>query len=72
MIFSAILFYDFYSLKISADIKNGELRYYQIDGLNWLIQLYDNGINGVLADEMVIPKINFQRKTVSHKLFHRD
>jgi SWI/SNF-related matrix-associated actin-dependent regulator of chromatin subfamily A member 5 len=29
------------------------MRDYQIEGLNWLIQLYDNGINGILADEMV-------------------
>lgn len=35
-------------------IKNGELRDYQIRGLNWLIQLQHNGINGILADEMVI------------------
>lgn len=25
---------------------------YQLQGLNWLIKLYDNGINGILADEM--------------------
>lgn len=31
-----------------------KMRDYQIEGLNWLIQLYDNGINGILADEMVI------------------
>ena len=24
-----------------------------MQGLNWLIHLYDNGINGILADEMV-------------------
>lgn len=33
-------------------IKNGEMRDYQIRGLNWLIQLEYNGINGILADEM--------------------
>ncbi|KAK3730906.1 hypothetical protein QZH41_012611 [Actinostola sp. cb2023] len=33
-------------------IKNGEMRDYQIRGLNWLISLYENGINGILADEM--------------------
>jgi SNF2 family DNA or RNA helicase len=27
--------------------------HYQIDGLNWMIQLYENGVNGILADEMV-------------------
>lgn len=34
-------------------ITGGKLREYQIQGLNWLIHLYDNGINGILADEMV-------------------
>ena len=34
-------------------IKNGTMREYQMQGLNWLIHLYDNGINGILADEMV-------------------
>lgn len=34
-------------------IKHGTMREYQIQGLNWLIHLYDNGINGILADEMV-------------------
>lgn len=32
------------------------MRDYQIRGLNWLISLFENGINGILADEMV--KIN--------------
>lgn len=36
-----------------ADVKTGKLRDYQIRGLNWLISLYENGINGILADEMV-------------------
>ena len=34
-------------------INGGKLREYQMQGLNWLIHLYDNGINGILADEMV-------------------
>ena len=29
------------------------MRDYQIRGLNWMISLYENGINGILADEMV-------------------
>uniref|UniRef100_A0A915LJL4 Uncharacterized protein n=1 Tax=Meloidogyne javanica TaxID=6303 RepID=A0A915LJL4_MELJA len=37
-------------------IKNGEMRDYQIRGLNWLIQLQHNGINGILADEMGLGK----------------
>ena len=35
------------------DIKSGEMRDYQVRGLNWMISLYENGINGILADEMV-------------------
>jgi SNF2 family DNA or RNA helicase len=32
------------------------MRDYQLHGLNWLIKLYENGINGILADEMVRQK----------------
>ena len=32
------------------------MRDYQIEGLNWLISLYDRGINGILADEMGLGK----------------
>ncbi|KAF9919263.1 hypothetical protein FBU30_011082 [Linnemannia zychae] len=39
-----------------AYIKNGTLRDYQIQGLNWMISLYKNGINGILADEMGLGK----------------
>lgn len=34
-------------------ITGGELRDYQIRGLNWMVQLQHNCINGILADEMV-------------------
>ena len=34
-------------------LSGGTLREYQMQGLNWLIHLYDTGINGILADEMV-------------------
>jgi SWI/SNF-related matrix-associated actin-dependent regulator of chromatin subfamily A member 5 len=34
----------------------GELRPYQLDGLNWLIQLYEKGLSGILADEMGLGK----------------
>ena len=37
-------------------IKGGEMRSYQIEGLNWLISLYHNNINGILADEMGLGK----------------
>lgn len=37
-------------------IKNGQMRSYQVLGLNWLISLYEKGINGILADEMGLGK----------------
>ncbi|KAK0042721.1 SWI/SNF-related matrix-associated actin-dependent regulator of chromatin subfamily A member 5-like [Biomphalaria glabrata] len=37
-------------------VKGGEMRDYQIRGLNWMISLYENGINGILADEMGLGK----------------
>lgn len=30
------------------------MRPYQLEGLNWMIKLHDNGINGILADEVGI------------------
>ncbi|KAJ5082811.1 ISWI chromatin-remodeling complex ATPase ISW2 [Penicillium argentinense] len=35
---------------------HGELRDYQIAGLNWLVSLHENGISGILADEMGLGK----------------
>lgn len=37
-------------------IQGGELREYQVQGLNWLIQLYENRLSGILADEMGLGK----------------
>lgn len=37
----------------------GSLRAYQVAGLNWLANLYQNGINGILADEMGLGKYVF-------------
>lgn len=37
-------------------LKNGTLREYQLEGLNWLVRLYNNGISGILADEMGLGK----------------
>lgn len=33
-------------------VTGGTLRDYQVQGLNWLVSLFEHGINGVLADEM--------------------
>ena len=43
---------------IAADrivVKGGQMRDYQVQGLNWMASLHHNGINGILADEMVSP-----------------
>mgnify|MGYP001211917046 CR=1 FL=1 len=37
-------------------IKEGKLRDYQIQGLNWLVALHKNKLNGILADEMGLGK----------------
>ncbi len=34
----------------------GEMRDYQLEGLNWMISLHENGLNGILADEMGLGK----------------
>ncbi|KAF8820418.1 putative SWI2/SNF2 Brahma-like [Cardiosporidium cionae] len=37
-------------------LKGGNLRSYQLRGLNWLVSLYNNGLNGILADAMGLGK----------------
>ena len=37
-------------------IQGGEMRDYQVAGLNWLVSLHENGISGILADEMGLGK----------------
>ena len=37
-------------------IKFGEMRDYQVEGLNWMVRLYHRGLNGILADEMGLGK----------------
>ncbi len=33
-------------------IVGGKMRSYQLEGLNWMIKLHENCVNGILADEM--------------------
>jgi len=33
------------------------MRPYQLQGLNWMVSLHHNGLNGILADEMVRPNL---------------
>ena len=38
--------------KQPALLAGGELKPYQLEGLQWLVSLYNNRLNGILADEM--------------------
>lgn len=37
-------------------LEGGELKNYQLHGLQWLVSLYNNNLNGILADEMGLGK----------------
>jgi len=37
-------------------LMGGQLRDFQMVGLNWLVSLYNNNLNGILADEMGLGK----------------
>jgi ATP-dependent DNA helicase len=37
-------------------LTGGVLRDYQVEGVQWLISLFENGLNGILADEMGLGK----------------
>lgn len=44
------------------EMLQATLKEYQLKGLNWLSGLYEQGINGILADEMVSrahPTVNY-------------
>jgi len=43
-------------LSVQPKCVTGTMRAYQLEGLNWLIKLYEHGINGILADEMGLGK----------------
>lgn len=37
-------------------LQGGELRPYQVEGLQWMLSLFNNNLNGILADEMGLGK----------------
>ncbi|XP_054807322.1 chromatin structure-remodeling complex protein SYD isoform X1 [Prosopis cineraria] len=39
-----------------SSLRGGKLREYQMNGLRWLVSLYNNHLNGILADEMGLGK----------------
>jgi len=40
------------SFKQPPNLTGGTLLPHQIEGLQWLLSLWENGLNGILADEM--------------------
>ncbi|KAH9926444.1 SNF2 family DNA-dependent ATPase [Fomitopsis serialis] len=40
----------------SPSYVKGKMRPYQLQGLNWMVSLHHNGLNGILADEMGLGK----------------
>lgn len=45
------------ALTHSLSVIDGTMRPYQLQGLNWMVSLHHNGLNGILADEMVCQEI---------------
>ena len=43
-------------IKTSKLICGPILRPHQIEGIKWILDLYENGLNGILADEMGLGK----------------
>jgi SNF2 family DNA or RNA helicase len=48
--------------------NNGQLRGYQMVGLEWMVSLYNNKLNGILADEMGLGKTVQVRRVVAVRL----
>jgi len=36
-----------------SDLGFGTMRAYQLEGLNWMIRLQENGVNGILAGKKI-------------------
>lgn len=51
---------------------NAQLKEYQLKGLNWLVNLYEQGINGILADEMGLGKTVQSISVMAYLAEHHD
>jgi SNF2 family DNA or RNA helicase len=48
------------------------MRPYQLQGLNWLVSLHHNSLNGILADEMVCSyNVLSQLQSIYNRKWHR-
>ncbi|KAF8216281.1 SNF2 family N-terminal domain-containing protein [Mycena galopus ATCC 62051] len=61
-----------YVFETSPSFIMGEMRSYQLQGLNWMVSLHHNGLNGILADEMGLGKTLQTISFLSYLKFHRD
>ncbi|KAJ6518654.1 SNF2 family N-terminal domain-containing protein [Mycena sanguinolenta] len=61
-----------YVFETSPSFINGQMRSYQLQGLNWMVSLHHNGLNGILADEMGLGKTLQTISFLSYLKFHRD
>lgn len=51
-------------------LVGGELKEYQLSGLQWLVSLYNNRLNGILADEMGLGKYKLYCSMLDCALSH--
>jgi hypothetical protein len=54
-----VCFFFFLHLQVTEQpsaLEGGELRPYQLEGLQWMLSLFNNNLNGILADEMGLGK----------------
>ncbi|KAM5535248.1 hypothetical protein V8D89_011054 [Ganoderma adspersum] len=56
----------------SPSYINGTMRPYQLQGLNWMVSLHHNGLNGILADEMGLGKTLQTISFLSYLRHYRD
>lgn len=52
------------SFKVTSLLVGGTLMSYQVEGLKWLLSLWENGLSGILADEMGLGKIRRQHHSL--------
>ncbi|TBU58147.1 SNF2 family DNA-dependent ATPase [Dichomitus squalens] len=56
----------------SPSYIHGTMRPYQLQGLNWMVSLHHNGLNGILADEMGLGKTLQTISFLSYLRHYRD
>eukprot|EP00210_Caulerpa_lentillifera_P001183 g1139.t1 len=52
-------------------LRGGTVRHYQLDGLSFLVSLFNNGMNGILADEMGLGKTIQTIALLAHLTEHK-